>query len=231
MAGLLNLEGGEISITVSSPFSDNPVLHAHHLSDYVSPRSLSRGSSRRVQTPISTQAEHQRSRRTLRAEQVEGSSQAKLAFNQPNESIRLANSSGHRSFSEQVGESFASPLGSYRDGVNQDLSRVDRTPLAREVPPLESPFPSHKAQINSERLSALERSMNLLLERSERDEREREERREHSGSTSFRSPQDRRYRERTYYSNHHELSNSREKRFTPQRAPQEERFCLSDRKI
>ena len=41
VAGLLNLEEGEVSVTVSSPLPVDPVIHANHLSEYVSPRSLS----------------------------------------------------------------------------------------------------------------------------------------------------------------------------------------------
>ena len=106
LADLRSLVGGEVSISQIPPV--DPVL-PHHLSEFIqSPRDspgrrrpLRAGSApqgvehtphRLLPSPSRSCAGHQRSTRTLRADPVRGSSQTRLAFNQPSNSIRVANS-------------------------------------------------------------------------------------------------------------------------------------------
>ena len=127
LAGLL--EGGEVAITVCTPPPANPNLLPHHLSDFVSsPGASPWGMDREREAPLEptpgrqNPAGHIRSSRTLRVDQVEGSSQGRLAFYQPSDSIRQASISGSPDLSDQ-------------QSVLADFYDVVGPPVHQEVPP------------------------------------------------------------------------------------------------
>ena len=119
-AGIRSLEGGEISVSISQVPPVDPVL-LHHLIDFIqSPRASPGGMRPQRAGPTPQRAEptpqrldstpsraslgHQRPRRTLRVDPVQGSSQARLAFNnQPSESIRAASFSASPVYSPRKG--------------------------------------------------------------------------------------------------------------------------------
>ena len=124
LADFRSLEGGEVSVSISQVPPMDPVLPPH-LTDFIqSPRDSPGGMrpqragptpqgtepipQRLVPTPSRASSGHQRPSRTLRVDPVQGSSQARLAFNnQPSESIRAASfsaspASSPRDFMERV---------------------------------------------------------------------------------------------------------------------------------
>ena len=192
-AGIHSLEGGEFSVSVSQVPPVDPI-RPHHLDDYIqSPRASPGGTmpqrastSQRVEItprrlspdPSRASSGHQRPRSTLRVEPVQGSSQARLAFNnQPSESIEAASRSaspvyspredcldsmrgGSPVFREQPKEApwFSRQQGESLEGkMDAIFSLIERTlgPSGHQLPrnPIRTP---HETPARSER--ALSRS-------------------------------------------------------------------------